>query len=233
MSWAAVGLLGVGVGVLDEGVGVGVVEEGVDVGVLDEGVGVAVVEEGVGVGMLDEGVGVGVVEEGVGVGVLDEEEDDEIIDEELSVEDADETMALEAGTTVDEKLTSEMVEVAGTRVSIAKPRKDQRSLESGHLRPTIDVITEACAVVRALEIAMPGSLTTHVAGSYTLSVICTCFVAALKAIGVQVGEIATVIIGTALQSKSTTISTRVRATVILWAGVACRTARGASGVICR
>jgi hypothetical protein len=214
MSWGPVGLLGVGVGVLDEGVGVGVVEEGV------------------GVGVLDEGVGVGVVEEGVGVGVLDEEEDDEIIDEELSVEDADETMALGVGTAVDEELDA-AVEVAGTRVSIAKPRQDQQSFGSEHLRPTIDVITAPCAVVRALEIAVPRTLTTHVAGGYTLSVVCTCFVAALKAIGVNVGEIATVIIGTALQGKSTTISTRVRATVILGAGIACRTARGASGVICR
>lgn len=91
---------------------------GVGVGVLEESV-----EEGVGVGVLEEGVGVGVLEEGVGVGVsvLDEEDDDETMNEELSVEDADETMALVVETAVDEELTGEMVEVAGTRVSIAKP----------------------------------------------------------------------------------------------------------------
>ena len=163
--------------------------------------------------MLEEGVG-------VGVSVLDEE-------------DADETMALVVETAVDEELTDEMVEVAGTRVSIAKPRQDQQSFGSAHLRPTIDAITAACAVVLVLEVAMPGTLTTHVTGGYTLSVICTCFVAALKAVGTHVGEIATVIIGIALQGKSTTISTSVCATIILGAGVACRTARGASRVAWR
>jgi hypothetical protein len=164
--------------------------------------------------------------------VIDEANDEEVADEELSVEDADDTMALVVETAVDEEL-DEMVEVAGTRVSIAKPGWNQRSFGSAHLRPTIDVITAACAVVRALEIAVPGTLTTHVAGGYTLSVICTCFVAALKAIGVHVGEVATVIVGIALQGKCTTVSTCVLATVILGTGVACWTARGASGVIWR
>ena len=244
-----VGLVGVGVGVLDgsveEGVGVGVLEEGVGVGVLDEGMGVVeldegvgvdviVIEEDVGVGVLDEGVGVSVLDEGVGVGVSmsDEKDVDETIDEELSLEDADDTMALIEDNAVDEEL-DETVEVAGARVSIAKPRHDERSSVREHFRPTIDVATVACAVVRALEIAMTRTLTTHVAGSYTLSVVCTCFGAALEAIRVEVGEIATVIIGTALQGKSTAISTRVRATVVLGAGVACWTARGTSGVAWR
>ena len=180
-----VGLVGVGVGVLD-----GSVEEGVGVGVLEEGVGVGVLDEGVGVSVLDEGVG-------VGVSMSDEKDVDETIDEELSLEDADDTMALVEDTAVDEEL-DETVEVAGARVSIAKPRHDERSSVKEHFRPTIDVATVACAVVRALEIAMTRTLTTHVAGSYTLSVVCTCFGAALEAIRVEVGEIATVIIGTAL-----------------------------------
>ena len=163
-SWGPVGLVGVGVGVLEESV-----------------------EEGVGVGVLEEGVGIGVLEEGVGVGVS-------VLDE----EDAEETMALVVDTAVDEELTGEMVEVAGTRVSIAKPRQDQRSFGIAHLRPTIDAITAACAVVLILEVAMPGTLTTHVTGGYTLSIICTCFVAALKAVGTHIGEIATVIICIAL-----------------------------------
>lgn len=180
------------------------------------------------------GVGVGVLEEdvGVGVSVLDEEYDDEIVDEELSVESADETMVLEVEIAVDEKL-DETVGVVETRVSIAKPKRDQRGLGSGYLRPTIDFITAACAILRALEIAMPGSLTTHVACSYTLHVICTCFIAALEADGVESGEITAEIIGIALQGKSTAISTRIRATVILGAGVACWIACGTSRVVWR
>jgi hypothetical protein len=61
MSCGPVGLVGVGVGVLEESV--------------EEGVGVGVLEDGVGVGVLEDGVGVGVLEGGV----LDEEDDDEII----------------------------------------------------------------------------------------------------------------------------------------------------------
>lgn len=205
MSCGPVGLEGVGVGT---GVGVGV---GVDEGVLEEG------------------VCEGVLEEGVGVGVL-EEDDDEMIDEELPVEDAEDMMSLAVETAVDEEL-GKMVEDAGTRVSRAKSRQDQQSFGSRDLRPTIHIIAVTCTVVLVLDIAISSTLTTRVTGGYALSVICTSFVAALKALGVHVGEVATIIICLALQSKGAAISTRVRATVILGAGVACWTACGASRVV--
>jgi hypothetical protein len=93
---------------------------------------------------------------------------------------------------------------------------------------TINVVVRACTVVPVLEVTVPGTRATYETGSYTLSIVCTCFVAALKALSVHVCEITTVVIRAALEGKGALIGTLVRATVILRAAVACGASCGAT-----
>lgn len=160
----------------------------------------------------------------VEVGVALGEGDDSVADvlvgletgEDVAVDDGDEDVADGGGTAAVTRAIAIMQELTCDKIP-----------EVWDWGLTISVLTRACSIILAFEIAGPSSTATTKACCYTLAVLYTCLRTHWQTLRPQASEVASVVVGAAGKCEGLGIGTTKHATIIFrtsecgWAGCGC------------